>query len=173
MITKNIVVNKASVYNEVEKTTSYAGVKIDDLQPQPRQQDEQTGTSAYDRIRTTDSDREMLERYWTEACNRATDRLKDFITETQDYSEGHGVALAKNFDITLSLSSSWDTDKTQSISLGLYSFFVYYICAKWFGLSNKEEADTYLQSAENELDKVMRAVYYRKKPTRQTNNNQQ
>lgn len=65
-------VNKANVYTEVAKTTAYTGSKMQD------------DKEAYSRIFATDEDREMLERFWVEACNGATELLKQFIVTVSD-----------------------------------------------------------------------------------------
>ena len=67
MKTIELTVNKANVYDEVAKTTSYTGQKM------------QGDATAYDRIFTTDDDRMMLERFWVEACNGATEQFKPFL----------------------------------------------------------------------------------------------
>ena len=51
-------IQKDTVYNEVAKTTSYTGAKMEG--------DE----GAYDRIFTTDEDKIMLERFWNESKNK-------------------------------------------------------------------------------------------------------
>lgn len=155
MIEITLTVNKANVYNEVEKTTSYTGAKI-----------EEGGDAAYDRIRTTDDDREMLERFWTEACNAATERMKRFVLSVTSYPESHGVEIDRNYEVRLELSSSFDTALTQSAETSLYSFFVTFIVARWFKLANKEEADSYAADAAALMDDVMRKLFYKKKPTR-------
>ena len=155
MIEITLTVNKANVYNEVEKTTSYTGEKL-----------EEGGQAAYDRIRTTDSDREMLERFWTEACNAATERMKRFVLSVTSYPESHGVELDRNYEVRLELSSSFDTALTQGAQTSLYSFFVTFIVARWFKLANKEEADSYAADAAALMDDVMRKLFYKKKPTR-------
>ena len=89
-------INKARVYDEVAKTTSYTGVKM------------QGDESAYDRIFTTDADREMLERFWVEACNGATEQFKPFLVSVTDQPMSHGVELDKDYEVKLELSSSFD-----------------------------------------------------------------
>ena len=80
-----LTVNKAYVYDEVAKTTAYTGAKMKD------------DADAYDRIFTTDEDRMMLERFWVEACNGATEEFKQFIVNVSDQPESHGVELDKNY----------------------------------------------------------------------------
>ena len=155
MIEVTLTVNKANVYNEVEKTTGYTGAKI-----------EEGGESAYDRIRTTDEDRELLERFWSEACNAATERLKRFIVSVTEYPESHGVELDRNYVVDLELSSRYDTALNQSVQTSLFSFFVLYIVSRWFKVANKQETESYAQDAASMMDDVMRKIFYKKKPTR-------
>lgn len=54
------------VYQEVAKTTSYTGAKMD------------TDENAYDRIFTTDEDKTMLERFWNESKNMIAGSLKNY-----------------------------------------------------------------------------------------------
>lgn len=154
MVNITLSVNKAYVYDEVAKTTAYAGVKM------------QGDESAYERIFTTDEDRMMLERFWAEACSATTEQLKQFIVEVSSHPESHGIELGNNYEVELELSSSFDTTLTDSISSSLFSFFVSYIISKWYKFTNKGEADGYTLEATGMMDDVMRKIYYRKKPRR-------
>ena len=145
---------KRDVYNEVAKTTSYTGAKM------------QGDDSAYDRIFTTDSDRSMLERFWTEACNAATEQLKKFIVEVSDNSEGNTIDLSRDYVVKLELSSSYDNNLTESVQASLFSFFVSVIVAKWYKFTNKEEIESYGADALGMMNDVMSKIFYRKKPTR-------
>jgi hypothetical protein len=147
-------VNKANVYDEVAKTTSYVGVKMKD--------DE----TAYDRIFTTDDDRMMLERFWVEACNAATEEFKPFIISVSEQPESHGVELERNYQVELELSSSFDTRLQGSIETSLFSFFVASIVAKWCKFTNKAETESYAKDATAAMLDVHSKIYYRKKPQR-------
>ena len=154
MIEIQLKVNKASVYEEVAKTTSYAGAKMEG--------DEQ----AYDRIFTTDDDRLMLERFWNEASNAATEQMKPFILSVSEHSDERTVNLENNYELKLELSNSFDTNLRDSIETSLKSFFVSYITSRWFKFTNKKESGDYGNDADGMLDDVMRKIYYRKKPKR-------
>lgn len=154
MIEVTLTVSKQRVYDEVAKTTSYTGAKM------------QGDDSAYDRIFTTDSDRSMLERFWTEACNAATEQFKKFIVEVSDNSEGSMIDLSRDYVVKLELSSSYDDNLTESIQAILFSFFVSVIVGKWFRFTNKAEADNYIADAVGMMNDVMAKIYYRKKPVR-------
>ena len=149
-----LTVNKANVYTEVAKTTSYAGAKM------------QGDEGAYERVFTTDADRMMLERFWAEASNVATGKLRRHIVRVTSYPESHGVELDRNYEVELTLSSSFDPALTNSISSSLFSFFVYYIIGKWFGFSNKNDAPAYIVDADLQMEEVLRKIFHRKKPQR-------
>lgn len=154
MIDITLEVNKAHVYNEVAKTTSYTGDKM------------QGDDTAYDRIFTTDDDRIMLERFWTEACNAATEQFKPFLVQVSSYPESHGVELDRNYNVELELSSSFDENLKGSIESSLFSFFVAMIVSKWYKFTNKSEADMFATDALGMIEDVMKKIYYRKKPKR-------
>lgn len=149
-----LTINKASVYNEVAKTTSYTGAKM-------------TGDEgAYERIFTTDDDRMMLERFWVEACSAATEQFKPFLLSVSEQPESHGVELDRDYSVELELSSSFDVHLRDSIETSLFSFFVALIVGKWYRFANKPEAEAYGTEAAGMMDDVMRKIYYRKKPRR-------
>ncbi len=141
-------INKSEVYLEVAKTTSYTGAKM------------KGDTDAYDRIFTTDEDKEMLERFWNESKNTVVDGLKRVLnTET----ELNGV-----YTLELGLSNSFDDSLTESMQRSLFSFFVMNITGKWYTFTNKEEAVGYATSAASSMEDVLHKAFYKKKPVRPT-----
>lgn len=153
MIEISIDIIKSNVYDEVAKTTSYTGAKMDG------------DGRAYERIFTTDEDQQMLERFWDEAANAVTEQLKPFI-KTLVTGGVNGSDGQVGYHATLSLSSAFDETLSDSIESGLFSFFVNAIVSKWYKFTNKGEADAYATDAAGMMDDVMRKVYYRKKPQR-------
>ena len=154
MINICLTVNKANVYDEVAKTTSYEGAKIKD------------DNNAYNRIFTTDEDRTMLERFWNEACNISTETFKQFITKVSNLSTSHGVELDNNYDVEMEVSSSYDINLTSSIQASLFSFFVATIVGKWNNFVNKDTVKNYENDADVALMDIQSKLYYRKKPKR-------
>ena len=156
MIEITLQVNKKLVYNEVAKTTAYAGSK----------QVTDDDVSAYERIFTTDDDRLMLERFWIETANAATEQFKPFIVTVSNHPESNGVELDRNYDVKLELSSSYEEQLTDSIQNSLYNFFVASIVSKWFKFINKDEAKDYAGDAAGMMSDIVNKIYYRKKPKR-------
>lgn len=148
MITVKININKDKVYDEVAQTTSYTGAKMDG--------DE----GAYERIFTTDSDRSQLERFWNESRGALCQTLKNFL-ESETEVDG-------SYELTLSLSSSYDTALNETLQKDVMSFFVLSITAKWFVITNKQEATGYAASSAQMLESVLRKVYHKKRPRRES-----
>ncbi|MGN0875343.1 MAG: hypothetical protein ACI4OZ_09175 [Akkermansia sp.] len=150
----SLEVNKANVYDEVAKTTAYVGSKLvgDDL--------------AYERIFTTDGDRQMLERFWVEACGAATSAFRGFLVSVSEQPESHGVELDRHYRVELEASSSFDETLKDSMGTCLFSFFVNSIVGKWCVFANKGEAELYGKHAVAFLDDVKRKLLYKKRPVR-------
>lgn len=149
MITVNIKIKKSDVYAEVEKTTGYTGAKMDG------------DGNAYDRIQTTDDDKEVLERFWDEACSATVTQFRQFVTQATTDTTG-------DFNVGMELSSAYDETLTPSVETSLTSYFVGYIVGKWYKFTNKGESEAYLADAKRMMDDVVAKVYYRKKPKRPT-----
>ena len=141
-------IQKDEVYNEVAKTTSYTGAKMEG--------DE----GAYDRIFTTDEDKTMLERFWNESKNMVVASLKKQLRTEREIND--------EYTLELEVSTSFDDSLKESIQRSLFSFFVMNIVSKWYVLTNKKEAEAYATSAATNMEDVMRKVFYKKKPVRPT-----
>lgn len=156
MIDVTLTVNKLLVYNEVAKTTAYTGAK------QLTDEDQ----NAYERIFTKDDDRLMLERFWSEAADSATELFKPFIVSVSSHPENGGLQLDNNYEVQLELSDRFDEQLKDSMESGLFSFFVAMIVGKWFEFTNKDDAESYGKDAIAMLKGVGSKLYHRKKPTR-------
>lgn len=140
-------VNKETVYDEVAKTTEYTGAKMDD-------------EHAYEVISTTDEDKAMLERFWSECKNMICNSLKKVLVSEVE-AEGE-------YSLTLGLSTAFDESLTESMQRSLFSFFVMNITAKWYTFANKSEATGYATEAATYIEDIMRKAFFKKKPTRPT-----
>lgn len=138
-------INKDAVLEEVAKTTSYAGAKMDD-------------EHAYERIFTTNEDTTMLERFWAECKNMICNSLKKVL-----HSE---VEQDGDYLLTLSLSAAFDESLTDSMQRSLFSFFVMNITSKWYTFTNKNEANGYASEAATYVDDIMRKAFFKKRPVR-------
>ena len=142
-----LIVNKEAVYEEVSQTTSYTGAKMDDAH-------------AYERIFTTDEDKTMLERFWSECRNMVCNSLKKILVQEFE--------INGEWKLTLGVSTAFDDNLTSSMERSLFSFFVMNITAKWYTFTNKSEATGYASEAATYIEDVMRKAFFKKKPTRPT-----
>lgn len=142
-----LTVEKDKVYAEIAKTTSYTGQKM------------VGDETAYQRIFTTDEDKDMLSRFWNEACSGATDLLKPFINT---------IDVTSDYCVTLDLSCRYDNTLTGSVQTSLFSYFVYFILSRWYKMANKGEYESYAVDAASMLEDVMHKIYHRTKPQRIT-----
>lgn len=140
----NFTITRESVYNEVAKTTSYGGKKA------------QGDENAYQRMRTTPEDEEMLQRFWHEACDMITSMVKPFINSVSDDTD---------FNLSLAMPSRYDTTLNAMLQATAFSFIVNQIIAKWYDMANKDEARKYDDTANGLATKFKATVFYRKKPT--------
>lgn len=138
-------IDKEALLMEVAKTTAYEGAKTvaDGID--------------YDRLLTTDEDREMLERYWVEACGKATERMKRLVEVAK--------VLETGYEAILRMSDDYDDGLTASIEAGLQSYAVAQIVSKWLRLcKHLDEAERYGTDALKALDEVMQKLWHRKRP---------
>lgn len=154
MTDKVFTINKANVFTEVAKTTSFLGIK------------KSPDGSLYEQIFTTDDDRQMLERFWNESANVLTQLFKSFIVSVSPTTQAHGIDLSANYTVVLSLPSSYDDSLDGSISSSMFSFVVNYIVSKWLKFLDKDEAALYGQESLSMLEDIKSKIFFRKKPTR-------
>lgn len=141
-------ISKTAVLNEVAQTTAYSGAKMDD--------DEK----AFDRIGVVDEDNTELQRFWDES---RAEVAKAFIRLLA--SEGMN---GDNYELKLNVSVSFDNSLLPSMVLGLFSYFVQSITAKWYVFTNKKEAGAFDERGSALLQEVKEKAYYKKMPTRPT-----
>lgn len=152
MKTATLTVNKEDVMQEVDKTASYTGKKIDEATPPADGQE-----TAYDRIRTTAATEELLKRFWDEAASIATSKMMRFLTSVENDTA---------YTAQLSLTERWDDALLPGMNKSLFSYFVSFILSRWYKIANKAEAETYMADANDLLEDVMRKLYFRSSPVR-------
>lgn len=135
---------------EVAQTTSYAGAKMDN------------DANAYERISTVDEDQSALQRFWDEGRAEVAQTFIRLLS-----SEG---MEGDTYSLVLNVSASFDSALLPSMQLGLFSYFVQTIAAKWYVWSNKPDAGEYASVGKELLDEVKQKAFYKKKPVRPTYN---
>lgn len=138
---------QSEVFTEVARTTEYSGAKISDEE-------------AYERIATIDEDRGLLQRFWDETrAEVARELIRLLSTEGMD-TDGD------TYTLQLEVSPAFDKALLPSMQLGLFSYFVQSIAAKWYVFTNKEESAAFANAGKKILDDVREKVFYKKPPTR-------
>lgn len=140
-----IAINKDNIYEQVAQKTSWIGAKSAEA-------------GAYDRIFTTDEDKELLELYWTESKDTLLSDIKSLVDSN---SETNNI-----FTLTLNVSSRFKVALLSSIQSGIESYFENIIIAKWFSISYKTDVQSYATDAATYLDDVKKKLYYKDKPRR-------
>ena len=150
-----IHINKAQAFDEVAKTTAYVGAHLD------------LKVMAYERVAVTDGDREMLERYWREACASVTTLLRPFLTSVSPQPRPHATDISADADYvaTLAMSDRYDTQQTDSLNADLFSFAVNSIVSKWFMIANKEESAGYMAAAQGAMENAKIKLHHKTAPT--------
>lgn len=150
-----LTVVKADVYEEIAKTTSFAGGKKigEDV-------------NAYERIFTTDEDRQMLERFWHDACNAVTTQMRESLSDVSALGDSFYTDLQTNYELELNMSDRFDNRLVNSIEKELFSFFVCFILSQWYSMTNVADAESQAKKAEGVMKNVMDKIYYTKPPVR-------
>ena len=141
-----LTINQPEVFKEVAQTASYTGAKMDD------------DANAYHRISTVDEDQAELKRFWDES---RADVALAFVRLLS--SEGMN---GNNYNLVLNVSASFDTSLLPVMQLGLFSYFVQSITAKWYVYTNKKEAGDYAARSIATLEEVKEKAFHKKKPVR-------
>lgn len=152
MKTTTISIDKQKVYEEVAKTTAYLGAK--------RISDEQ---DTYSQFATTDEDRLMLEGYWVECCNAATQTMKRFVVAVSEQTIGDGTEDSA-YTATLNMPDTWPESLRGAVETELSAFFAALITAKWLDVAGSDKSDTYGKLADAKQAKLSRLLFHREKP---------
>lgn len=141
-------INKPDVLKEVAQTTAYTGAKMDD------------DANALDRISVVDEDNAELQRFWDESRAEVSQAFIRMLA-----SEGMNGG---NYELKLNVSVSFDNSLLPSMELGLFSYFVQSITAKWYVFTNKKESGAFADRGSALLQEVKEKAFYKKMPTRPT-----
>lgn len=142
-----VSITRTQVVSEVAKTTAYEGAH----------------SGAFDNVYAKSEDKEMLDRYWIEACTMATEVMKEFITSMTAPSP---ATPNSDYTVTLTMPANFDTNMQNAITNAAYQHFCNYIVGKWLAMIGIEKASAYLASSSNDLAELKNKIYYRIKPTR-------
>ena len=129
-------IKRKDVYNEVARISGYVGAKSF------KEQDGQADT--YTRIAITDSDNELLDRYWEDCCGKVAGELQRFIIQPLSDVAQRKTVLQKD----------------------LFSCFVNFILCKWFELTDKERCEYYFANYNDFIRGIRRKLCMKFAPTK-------
>ena len=148
-------INKATVYDEVSKTSAYEGVKGSD-----------ETMALYDKVFVTDAEREQIERYWCEACSNLTAVLARWADSVSEHHIGNPPDLSEDFVAQCSMNDSFNEMLVPSTCNFLTQYAIDYILAKWFAMTDMDKAARYELTAAAALDESRKNIIVRIKRKR-------
>jgi hypothetical protein len=142
-------IEKSSVFDEVNKQTSYTGAKA--------------GATLYDKVRLKTDDETMLERWWCDACGLITTLSVPFVTSISNLT----LDVTSNFTITLTLPPSWNKNQAQVLHATANEIVCDYLLQQWFLLLGlDDQAKVAAEKQASASSKYAVALYDRVRPTR-------
>lgn len=144
-------IKRKDVYNEVARISGYVGAKSF------KEQDGQADT--YTRIAITDSDNELLDRYWEDCCGKVAGELQRFIKDI--------VSNDKSNDATFIIQPLSDVAQRKTVlQKDLFSCFVNFILCKWFELTDKERCEYYFANYNDFIKGIRHKLCMKFAPTK-------
>ena len=148
-------VDKNTVLKEVGRSTAYFSSR----------KKEKEDEGAYEKMSTTDSDKDLLEQYWKAACSAATEQLVHFARSIENNVEGD----TPYYEVVMEMASQYDTNLNKSVEDSLQNFFINLITSKWMNVVSTEDAQVFAADAIGYMKDVENKMYFRKRPERTTN----
>lgn len=144
-------IKRKDVYNEVARISGYVGAKSF------KEQDGQADT--YTRIAITDSDYELLDRYWEDCCGKVAGELQRFIKDI--------VSNDKSNDVIFIIQPLSNVAQRKTVlQKDLFSCFVNFILCKWFELTDKERCEYYFANYNDFIKGIRRKLCVKFAPTK-------
>ncbi len=147
MKTVTITADRTAIFDQVARTTGYAGAKQLD-------RDEH----AYERLSTTKADDDLLVQFWNESRGCLCHALRRLI-------EAEGMEGA-DYRLDLNLSEAFDEGLLPSVATDLDAYFVNDITSKWLTLVDKDRAADYATAASHIIADIQRKLLCKKAPQR-------
>lgn len=126
--------------------TSYTGMKAGE-------------EGEYTRVSTTRHDEPLLDRFWIEACSQVQQGVRRYLHESE---------INDTFSLTLHLPDLYNAANNFSINGDLFGFIVNSIAAKWYVITNKDEARESSGIAKFHLEQALKKISYKTPPVRPT-----
>jgi hypothetical protein len=160
VITLNIQVSKARVFDEVQKTTEYIGSKAVSAEDR----------GAYERIAAIAANREQLDRYWMEACGDAAMLLDHWMVSITSQVLTHHPELdvSHDFKAVLGMPTNWPNQYANTVREKVMSYLVNSIVTKWLLLVAPSQAEAYAALATGASQQISQLMLIRQRPTKRS-----
>lgn len=148
-MTAIVTIHKSTVFEEVNKQTSYTGAKA--------------GATLYDKVRLKTDDETMLERWWCDACGLVTTLSVPFVSGITSLTP----STTSDFTLTLLVPSNWNTAQGVILTATANEIVCDYLLQQWFLLLGlDEQAKVAAGKQASASSKYAVALYDRVRPTR-------
>lgn len=97
--------------------------------------------------------------------------LGEYLNEDRDTSNNRIQKIIDNdgqLELAFLLPSNYNNASADSLGNGIHAYLVDMVLAEWFTITNKADAQDYLNHSTVSLETVKRALYKRSRPTRPT-----
>lgn len=139
-MTTDIEIRKHDVMRRVEMDTAYAGAKADDP------------AMAYRRVAAGDSDRELLDGFWTAATTRADVCLGKWLLCR------HDGCCNGDYNVTLRIPHGFNMARMPALCHTLHDMIVAHIVADWMAVAAPNMEGHYRVVAENMVWQMRRIM---------------
>ncbi|MCH5228548.1 MAG: hypothetical protein J1F12_00955 [Muribaculaceae bacterium] len=146
MKTVNIDISKKDILEVVAINTAYTGAK------------NPGDSSIFERVATISEDDEMLSRHWPVVFGSLSDKLRNFIVDSQ-----YG---ADSFSISLELSGAFDEAMLPGVKNDLFSYVAAAMTSHWFLFSFPEKWEEWEKRGRELLDSAVAKLCVRRRPVR-------
>ena len=142
-------IEKSSIEEMIGEATAYAGAKS------------VSGEGAtYERVATAEGDRRILERYLSDACAAAVERLRPFVV---------GVNFSgERVRMTLEVSGSYEDSMQPAAESAFRSYLAAWATGRWMRLTMPEKWEEWRSETDRLLNELERNLYHRRRPRRAT-----
>ena len=145
------------------------------LTGQAREAEGKKGYEAASNMQTSDDTENsyQIRRSLANAFAALKSLLGEYLSE--DNSTSNNI-INKEIDqdgvltLAFELPSDYNNASADSLGNGIHSYLVDMALGDWFSITNKEDADTYIQHSAVSLENVKRALYKRSRPDRPSYN---
>ena len=153
MIELKIDIKKSVIYNEVSKISSYIGAKRIDADQ-----------AVYERVFSTEDDRELLERYWRETKSSLVEVFGRWLYSVNDSGNSQVVDDAEVWSVILHMPDTFKKEFIYAIDEDAHSFMINEILFRWLAVSEPKEAEYYKALSESKKRDITKKLLYRTRP---------